>query len=86
MSIWRGLIDSHVHVALSLRMAEQATKFDVGQAAVALKALKNLRNNVGTLFQTLTDGIGLQYGQDGRESRFVSELQQQMGVVQSSVK
>lgn len=67
-------------------MGEQAGKIDVAQATAALKHLKTLRNNVGTVFQSLTEGIGLQSGQDSKESKFVAELQQQLVAVQTSVK
>lgn len=67
-------------------MGEQSGKLDVAQATAALKYLKTLRNNVGTVFQSLTEGIGLQSGQDSKESKFVAELQQQLVAVQTSVK
>lgn len=67
-------------------MADQSSKLDVAQATAALKNLKALRNNVGTVFQSLTEGIGLQSGQDSRESKFVAELQQQLVAVQTSVR
>ena len=67
------------------RMADQ-TKFDVSQVVGTLKALKSLRNNVGVVFQSLTDGIGLQYGQESRETKFVGELQHQLVAVQTSVR
>merc|ERR1712137_161185 len=61
-------------------------KFDVGQAVLALKALKTLRSNVGVVFQSLSDGIGAQYGHENKESKFVTELQHQLVAVQTSVK
>jgi mediator of RNA polymerase II transcription subunit 27 len=67
-------------------MADHSSKLDIVQATAALKSLRSLRNNVGTLFHSLTEGIGLQSGQDSKESRFVAELQQQLVTVQSGVK
>lgn len=67
-------------------MADHSSKLDIVQATAALKSLRSLRNNVGTLFHSLTEGIGLQLGQDSKESRFVAELQQQLVTVQSGVK
>lgn len=67
-------------------MADHSGKLDIVQATVALKSLRALRNNVGTLFHSLTEGIGLQSGQDSKESKFVAELQQQLVTVQTGVK
>lgn len=68
------------------KMSEPIGKLDVAQATSALKSLKNLRNNVGIVFQSLTEGIGLQFGQDSKESKFLAELQHQLVSVQTSVK
>lgn len=68
------------------KMGDHSTKLDIAQATSALKSLRALRNNVGTLFNSLTEGIGLQSGQDSKESRFIAELQQQLVTVQSGVK
>lgn len=68
------------------KMGDHSTKLDIAQATVALKSLRSLRNNVGTLFNSLTEGIGLQSGQDSKESRFIAELQQQLVTVQTGVK
>lgn len=67
-------------------MSEPVGKLDVAQANFALKSLKNLRNNVGIVFQNLTEGIGLQFGQDSKESKFLADLQHQLVSVQTSVK
>lgn len=67
-------------------MADHSNKLDVVQATAALKSLRALRNNVGTLFHSLTEGIGLQLGLDSKESKFVAELQQQLVTVQTGVK
>lgn len=67
-------------------MSEPSGKLDVTSATAALKQLKALRNNVGAIFQSLVDGMGLQSGQDSKESKFVTELQQQLSSVQTSVR
>lgn len=67
-------------------MSDQAGKLDVASATVALKQLRALRNNVGNVFQSLIEGLGLQSGQDSKESKFVAELQQQLVSVQTSVR
>lgn len=67
-------------------MSEPSGKLDVASATAALKQLKALRNNVGAIFQSLVDGMGLQTGQDSKESKFVAELQQQLSSVQTSVR
>jgi mediator of RNA polymerase II transcription subunit 27 len=67
-------------------MSEPSGKLDVASATAALKQLKALRNNVGAIFQSLVDGMGLQSGQDSKESKFVTELQQQLSSVQTSVR
>lgn len=67
-------------------MADHSNKLDIAQATAALKSLRSLRNNVGTLFHSLAEGIGLQSGQDSKESKFVAELQQQLVIVQTGVK
>ena len=67
-------------------MVEPVGKLDIAQAILALKNLKNLRNNVGIVFKSLTEGIGLQFGQDNKESKFLAEVQHQLVAVQTSVK
>ena len=71
---------------ITTKMAGDHSKLDIAQATAALKSLRSLRNNVGTLFNSLIEGIGLQSGQDSKESKFVAELQQQLVTVQTGVK
>ena len=73
-------------------MADQGGKIDIATATNTLKTLKNLRNNVGVLFQNLTDGIGT-HGQESKEAKesskegkFVSELQHLLVSVQTSLR
>ena len=64
-------------------MAGDHSKLDIAQATAALKSLRSLRNNVGTLFNSLSEGINLQSGQEGKGSKFV--LRQQLVTVQTGV-
>lgn len=47
----------------------------------ALTAVKVLRSSVGQVFESLGNGIRADHGEDGRETKFLLELQELLNAV-----
>lgn len=52
----------------------------------ALSAVKTLRSNVGQVFETLGNGLRADHGEEGRETKFLLELQDLLNTVNSNVR
>lgn len=47
----------------------------------ALNSLKVLRSSVGQVFETLGNGLRADHGEDGRDTKFLFELQELLSTV-----
>uniref|UniRef100_A0A6M2DN73 Putative mediator of rna polymerase ii transcription subunit 27 n=1 Tax=Xenopsylla cheopis TaxID=163159 RepID=A0A6M2DN73_XENCH len=47
----------------------------------ALKAIKVLRSSVGHVFETLSDGLRVEHGQEAKDTKFLLELQELLSTV-----
>ncbi|XP_034255454.1 mediator of RNA polymerase II transcription subunit 27 [Thrips palmi] len=52
----------------------------------ALSAIKTLRSNVAVAFESLGNGIRSDHGEDGKETKFLLELQDQLTVVNNNLR
>lgn len=48
---------------------------DIEQLNIALHSLQILRSNVGQVFETVSNGLRADHGEEGKENKFVLELQ-----------
>lgn len=52
----------------------------------ALNSIKVLRSNVSLVFETLGNGLRADHGEEGKESRFVYELQDLLTTVNANLR
>lgn len=52
----------------------------------ALSAIKTLRSNVAVAFESLGNGIRSDHGEEGKETKFLLELQDQLTVVNNNLR
>lgn len=55
--------------------------YQMDQLNSALTAVKVLRSSVGQVFESLGNGIRADHGEDGRETKFLLELQELLNAV-----
>lgn len=58
----------------------------VDPIGAALNAIKVLRSNVGQIFETLGNGLRADHGEEGKETKFLLELQDLLNTVNSNVR
>lgn len=51
------------------------------QLQTALTSIKVLRSSVGQVFESLANGLRADHGEDGKESKYLSELQELLTAV-----
>lgn len=51
------------------------------QLQTALTAIKVLRSNVGQVFDSLGSGLRVEHGEEGKESKYLFELQELLTTV-----
>lgn len=59
---------------------------DIEQLNIALISIKTLRSNVGRVFESVSNGLRADHGEDGKENKFVLELQEQLTVVNNNLR
>lgn len=52
----------------------------------ALVSIKVLRSRVGQVFETLGSGIRAEHGEEGRETKFLMELQELLNAVNNNLR
>lgn len=52
----------------------------------ALVSIKVLRARVGQVFETLGSGIRAEHGEDGRDTKFITELQELLNAVNNNLR
>ena len=56
------------------------------QLQTALTAIKVLRSSVGQVFDSLGNGLRAEHGEENRESKYLSELQDLLSAVNSNLR
>ncbi|KAK9701281.1 Mediator complex subunit 27 [Popillia japonica] len=59
---------------------------DVEQLHAALNAVKILRSNVGYVFESVSNGLRADHGEDGKDAKFVTELQVLLTTVNNNLR
>uniref|UniRef100_A0A1Y1LMM7 Mediator of RNA polymerase II transcription subunit 27 n=1 Tax=Photinus pyralis TaxID=7054 RepID=A0A1Y1LMM7_PHOPY len=59
---------------------------DLEQLHSALNYLKVLRSNVGQVFETVSNGLGANHGEEGKENKFMIELQELLTTVNNNLR
>lgn len=59
---------------------------DLEQLHVALNSIKVLRSNVGQVFETVSNGLRADHGEDGKENKFMLELQDLLTTVNNNLR
>lgn len=59
---------------------------DIEQLHIALSSIKTLRSNVGRVFESVSNGLRADHGEDGKENKFVLELQELLTVVNNNLR
>lgn len=59
---------------------------DLEQLHSALSSIKVLRSNVGLVFDSVSNGLRADHGEEGKENRFVSELQDLLTTVNNNLR
>lgn len=52
----------------------------------ALNSIKVLRSNVGRVFESLSNGLRAEHGEEGKENRFILELQELLTTVNTNLR
>lgn len=58
----------------------------IDQLNISLNAIRALRSSVGQVFDTLGNGVRAEHGEDGRETKFLLELQDLLGNVNGNLR
>lgn len=66
---------------LGLDWAAQEPAINMDQLNAALVSIKVLRSSVGQVFESLGNGIRAEHGEEGRETKFLLELQELLNSV-----
>lgn len=56
------------------------------QILASLATIRLLRSSVRQVFETLGNGIRSEHGDDGRENRFLLELQEQLNTIATNLR
>ncbi|XP_025832591.1 mediator of RNA polymerase II transcription subunit 27 [Agrilus planipennis] len=59
---------------------------DLDQLYTALNAIKVLRSNVGSVFETVSNGLRADHGEEGKENKFMLELQDVLTTVNNNLR
>ncbi|XP_022920122.1 mediator of RNA polymerase II transcription subunit 27 [Onthophagus taurus] len=59
---------------------------DLEQLYAALNAIKVLRSNVGSVFETVSNGLRADHGEEGKDIKFISELQVLLTTVNNNLR
>lgn len=52
----------------------------------ALSSIKVLRSNVGCVFESLSNGLRADHGEEGKENKFLLELQELLTTVNNNLR
>lgn len=59
---------------------------DVEPLNLALSAVKILRSNVGLVFESVSNGLRADHGEEGKENKFILELQDLLTTVNNNLR
>lgn len=59
---------------------------DLEQLQTALNSIKVLRSNVGQVFESVSNGLRADHGEDGKENRFILEVQELLTTVNNNLR
>lgn len=59
---------------------------DLEQLQTALNSIKVLRSNVGQVFESVSNGLRADHGEEGKENRFILEIQELLTTVNNNLR
>lgn len=59
---------------------------DIEQLNSALNSIKTLRSNVRRVFESVSNGLRADHGEDGKENKFILELQDLLTTVNNNLR
>lgn len=59
---------------------------DLEQLQTALNSIKVLRSNVGQVFESVSNGLRADHGEEGKENRFILEVQELLTTVNNNLR
>lgn len=59
---------------------------DIEQLHIALSSIKVLRSNVGLAFESVSNGLRADHGEEGKENKFILELQELLTTVNNNLR
>lgn len=59
---------------------------DIEQLHLALSSIKVLRSNVGLVFESVSSGLRADHGEEGKENKFILELQELLTTVNNNLR
>lgn len=59
---------------------------DIEQLHASLNAVKILRSNVGHVFESVSNGLRAEHGEEGKDAKFITELQVLLTTVNNNLR